>query len=265
MYKSKLGKVLNHFQYPGTPSLWKSLDQQGIPALTIPHISWIFENHNIWNEINDSYHRIGELYSLWNNRFLVQPDDIPQRFELGENNKWSYQYAWSKGHHIGVIGSTDNHLGRPGTNNYTIYTQHTGGLAVALSPENKRDELFDAFHQRRTYATTGTRIYMDFTADDHLMGSEYIASSCPVFSARIAGTNKLANVELVKMEGGLFTTVYRINPDSETIQFIYTDNAFHGSAMYYLRVTQVKEYPNQLYGHNTAEMAWSSPIWITRE
>lgn len=265
LYKSGLGKVLNHFQYPGTLDLWRGLDEQGIPAMTIPHVSWVFENHNIWNEINDTYHRIGELYSLWNNRFLVQPDDLPQRFELGENNKWSYQYAWNKGHHIGVIGSTDNHLGRPGANNYTAYTQHTGGLAVALAPANNRDDLWDAFHQRRTYATTGTRIYMDFTADDHEMGSEYEAVGRPVFKAKVAGTNQLARIELVKMEDGHFTTIYQINPNAETIEFTYTDNAYIRSSMYYLRVTQVKEYPNQLYGHTTAEMAWSSPIWINRK
>jgi hypothetical protein len=32
--------------------------------------------------------------------------------------------------------------------------------------------------------------------------------------------------------------------------------------MYYLRVTQVEEYPGRLYAHSTAEMAWSSPIWV---
>lgn len=35
--------------------------------------------------------------------------------------------------------------------------------------------------------------------------------------------------------------------------------------MYYVRVTQVAEYPDRLYAHSTAEMAWSSPIWVDRE
>ena len=265
MYKTKKSKVFDHYKYPDLPSLWKALDEQGDPAITIPHMSWTFENHDVWNEINETYHKIGEIYSLWNSRFLVQPDDMPQRFELGAENKWSYQYGWSKGNRIGVIGSTDNHLGRPGANNYTIYTQHTGGLAVALSRENNRDSLWDAFQQRRTYATTGTRIYLDFSADDHNMGSEYKTNSAPSFKGKMAGTNTLASVELVKMENGIFTTIYSINPQSETFEFSFTDTKFTKSSMYYLRVKQVDEYPGRLYSHSTAEMAWSSPIWINKE
>ena len=265
MYKNKQSKVFDHYKYPDLPSLWKALDKQGDPAITIPHMSWTFENHDVWDEINETYHKIGEIYSLWNGRFLVQPDDMPQRFELGPDNKWSYQFGWSKGNHIGVIGSTDNHLGRPGANNYTIYTQHTGGLAVVLSRENNRDSLWDSFQQRRTYATTGTRIYLDFTADGHYMGSEYKTNSTPSFKGKIAGTNTLASVELVKMEDGKFVTIYSMNPSSETYEFSFTDTKFSKSSMYYLRVKQIDEYAGRLYSNSTAEMAWSSPIWINKE
>ncbi|MEI6265472.1 MAG: DUF3604 domain-containing protein [Sphingobacteriia bacterium] len=265
MYKSKQSKVFDYRKYPDLPALWKALDKQGDPAITIPHMSWTFDNHDVWNDINETYHKIGEIYSLWNSRFLVQPDDMPQRFELGAENKWSYQYGWAKGNHIGVVGSTDNHLGQPGANNYTIYTQHSGGLAVVLSRENNRDSLWDAFQQRRTYATTGTRIYLDFTADDHDMGTEYTTKSLPQFKGKIAGTNTLASVELVKMQDGAFVTVYSIKPNTETVEFSFTDNQFTKSAMYYLRVKQVDEYKGRLYSHSTAEMAWSSPIWINKE
>jgi hypothetical protein len=265
LYKSKKSKVFDYRKYPNLPSLWKALDNQRDPAITIPHMSWTFDNHDVWNDINETYHKIGEIYSLWNSRFLVQPDDMPQRFELGAENKWSYQYGWSKGNHIGVVGSTDNHLGRPGANNYTIYTQHTGGLAVALSRENNRDSLWDAFQQRRTYATTGTRIYLDFSADEYDMGAEYTTKSAPVFKGKIAGTNTLASVELVKMVDGAFVTIYSIKPNAETHEFSFTDTQFTKSSMYYLRVKQVDEYKGRLYSHATAEMAWSSPIWINKE
>ena len=264
MYKTKPAKVFDHYKYPDVTSLWKALKEQAEPAITIPHVTWAFENHNIWNDINNTYASVGEIYSLWNNRFLIQPDDLPQLFEIGEQNKWTYQYAWSKGHRIGIIGSTDNHLGRPAANNYTIYTQHTGGLAVVLSKENNREELWDAFQQRRTYATTGTRIYMDFTVDGNHMGSEF-KSIFPLFKGKIAGTNKLAGIELVKMEEGKFFTIYASNPMTETYEFTYRDSAFTKPAMYYLRVKQVDEYAGRRYSHSTAEMAWSSPVWINKD
>ena len=35
--------------------------------------------------------------------------------------------------------------------------------------------------------------------------------------------------------------------------------------MYYLRVKQVDEYAGRRYSHSTAEMAWSSPIWVNKK
>jgi len=262
LYRNPGAKVFKHVDYPSLPSLWQALDHQGMPALTIPHVTWTFDDHPIWDDVNNTYRRVGEIYSLWNSRFLIQPGDIPQRFELGVDNRWSYQYAWNHGHRIGLVGSTDNHLGRPGANNYTIYTQHTGGFAGVLASENTRDELWDALQQRRTYATTGTRIYLDFQADRHEMGSEYTTSANPELSVRVAGTNTLASVEIVKYDNGSYETVFVDHPDSTISIFTFTDDRFDGDCFYYLRVQQVNEYPGRPWSHSTAEMAWSSPIWV---
>ena len=90
-------------------------------------------------------------------------DLAPLRFELGIDNPWSYQYAWHRGHEIGVIGSTDNHTGHPGANNWTAHTQHTGGLAAVLAPENTRPGVWDALRQipygvMRSYADIAAAI-----------------------------------------------------------------------------------------------------------
>ncbi|MGA7304434.1 MAG: DUF3604 domain-containing protein [Rhodothermales bacterium] len=263
LYRFPGGKVFKHADYPDLPSLWHALDDQGMPALTIPHVTWTFDDHPIWDEVNNTYRRVGEIYSLWNSRFLVQPDDIPQRFELGVHNRWSYQYAWDHGHRLGLVGATDNHLGRPGANNYTIYTQHTGGFAGVLAPENTRDAIWDGLQNRRTYATTGTRIYLDFQADGHEMGSEYTATAPPKISVRVAGTNTLASVEIVKYQAGAYETIFEDRPDSAVSVFTFTDDGFESDCFYYLRVKQVDEYPGRPWSHSTAEMAWSSPIWVT--
>ena len=257
-------KVFYREHSPTLPELWEDLKQQGKPAITIPHVTWSFNDHIAWEHINNEYRRIGEIYSLWNSRFLTLPDDQPQRFELSPKNKWSYQFAWAKGHKVGLISSTDNHLGHPGANNYSIYTFHTGGLAAVLGKENNREELWDGMHSRRTYATTGTKIYVDFKVNGHHMGSEIDASSSPRFSAQIAGTNMLKKVEIIKYSDNNYETLYEEAPDGETTEFTTTDEHFDSDSFYYLRVTQLEEYPGRPYSHSTSDMAWSSPVWVNK-
>ncbi|SVC53005.1 uncharacterized protein METZ01_LOCUS305859, partial [marine metagenome] len=244
------------------PELWDKLEKQGKPAITIPHITWQFEDHIAWEHLNNKFRRIGEIYSLWNSRFLTLPDDQPQRFELGTENKWSYQHAWANGHKVGLIGSTDNHLGHPGANNYSIYTFHTGGLAAVIANKNTREDLWEGMHDRRTYGTTGTKIYVDFQINDHPMGIEFETDSPPILSAKVAGTNDLKTVEIVKYSNGNYRTIYKENPNGPIAQFSTRDETFKSNSFYYLRVTQMEEYPGRPYSHSTSDMAWSSPIWV---
>jgi hypothetical protein len=263
MYKSRAGKQIGHDSLPDFPSLARALELQGVPVLAIPHVSWPFSNHNIWQDTaGRAFRRIGEIYSLWNSRHLVQPDDDPQLFELGATDRWSYQYAWARGLRLGVIAASDNHLGHPGANNSSVYVRHSGGLAGVLARTNDREELWRSMTGRATYATTGTQIYLDFASDGHVMGSEYQSSTPPRLTGRVAGTNRLALVEVVRLTEGRYTTAFSAKPDGETFAFDFVDANVVGPAMYYLRVMQVAEYPGRLYAHSTAEMAWSSPIWI---
>jgi hypothetical protein len=262
LYKERGLRVFDRRAHPDLPSLWAAFDKQGEPVLCIPHVTWNFEDHTIWDHINNTYRRLGEIYSLWNGRFLIQPGDEPQRFELGKDNRWSYQHAWHKGHRLGVIGSTDNHLGQPGANNYTIYTQHTGGLAVALSQGNNREQLWEALENRRTYATTGTRIYLEFTVNGLPMGSEIQSKDPPVIEGRIGGTNALEKVQVVKYESGAYSVIYDDAPDAEISEFQMEDQDFDSDCFYYLRVTQVSEVPGRLWTYPTNDMAWSSPVWV---
>ena len=57
---------------------------------------------------------------------------------------------------------------------------------MALASENTREGIWDAFQHRRTYATTGTRILLDFSSDGHPMGTEYSSDMPPEFSVKAA-------------------------------------------------------------------------------
>ena len=262
IYKERGCKVFKKHDYSTKSELFRALDRQNKPTIVIPHCMWTQPDHGIWEVVSNKYRRIGEIYSLWNNRFLLQPADDPQRFELGMNNQWSYQYAWHNGHKIGVIGSSDNHTGHPGANNYSVDMQHPSGLAVVLAKENTREAIWDALHKRRVYGTTGTRILLDFTSDGHQMGEEYTANHSPEFSVKVAGTNKIVAVELVKHDSTGYQTLVTKNPDAETCEFEYKDKDFKEDSFYYARARQVDEYWRGMWSYPTCEMAWTSPIWI---
>ncbi len=238
--------------------LWAALEEQGAPFIVIPHVmgEWTeeFETHPLWTKVNNECQPIGEIYSHHNlvHRGGVLSDN-PQRFELGLDATWSYQYAWHKGHKIGLIGSSDNHLGTPGTDDFTPSVGHPGGLAVALAERNDREAVWDALVNRRTYATTGTRIFLDFQIDGHPMGDEFESTTDPAITVVVGGTDKLEKVELVKHDGSGYAVIYVDEPGGEISSFEYVDADFEETSFYYVRAIQVD-----------GEMAWASPIWVTR-
>lgn len=76
--------------------------------------------------------------------------------------EWIVTDALSEGYRIGIVAGSDGHKGRPGASypgasKFGSY----GGLTCHLLPELSRDALFTAFRQRRHYATTGCRAYVD--------------------------------------------------------------------------------------------------------
>jgi len=257
IYRDYGNEIYRHVdeEYDTPMKLWAALEEQGAPFITIPHVmgEWTeSEVHPLWVDVNNEHQPIGEIYSQHNltdeGGFLR---DNPQRFELNMEDTWSYQYAWHVGHRIGLIGSSDNHLGTPGANDFTTYVGHPGGLAVALAERNDRGAIWDAFEKRHTYATTGTRIFLDFRIDGHLMGDEFASTTNPTIAVAVAGTAALERVELVKHDGSGYEVICADEPNSQISSFDYVDADFRESSFYYVRVAQVD-----------GEMAWSSPIWI---
>lgn len=76
--------------------------------------------------------------------------------------EWIVTDALSEGYRVGIVAGADGHKGRPGASypgasKFGSY----GGLTCHLLPELTRDALFAAFRQRRHYATTGCRAFLD--------------------------------------------------------------------------------------------------------
>ena len=90
---------------------------------------------------------------------------------------------------------------------------------------------------------------IEFTADEHTMGSEYRTSESPLIAVRAAGTADITRVEIKKN-----SSVVHVNrPDKRIIELNWRDPDFDGSkaTYYYIRIVQANN-----------EEAISSPIWV---
>jgi hypothetical protein len=141
-----------------------------------------------------------------------------------------------QGYKYGFVANSDDHKGHVGVN----------GLTAVYAPSLDRDDILNAYRERRVYATTNARIRLLFTANDALMGSVLAEASEKELRIEAVGENQLKRVDLFR-NGDLYQTLI---PDgtsfAQTIRI-----ASEGPDNWYVRVTQVDNH-----------IAWSSPIWF---
>lgn len=132
-----------------------------------------------------------EVYSEWGNAVSDKgPYPYIRHSPGGRWTKNTLEYRLSKGDRMGIVASTDDHLGKPGA-----YSQ---GLAVVWAKELSREAIFDAFWNRRTYAVTGDRIELDFRINGHLMGQELSYSKQRNIDVSVSGWDQVSMVEVIK-------------------------------------------------------------------
>jgi hypothetical protein len=155
------------------------------------------------------------------------------------------QEGLARGLRFGVIASSDNHDSRPGR---TVWGHYPGGLVAFLAPELTREAVWKSLWDRHTYATSMDRIYLEFTVNGQIMGSE-IETGGPVEIAFEA----VGQTDGVKAELICNNEVIRTEESgSGMLGASLTHQPPAPDSFYYLRVTQ-----------DNGERAWSSPIWVT--
>ncbi len=148
--------------------------------------------------------------------------------------------ALDKGYKLGFQASSDHH------------STHVS-YACILAEEFSRKGLVDAMKKRHTYAATDN-IILDFRCGAALMGDE-TRSAKPKFAVVVLGTGPLATVELLRNNQIVYTAKPAANKTAE-LRFDWEDAAppqGERANYYYIRVMQ-----------QDGQMAWSSPIWVTK-
>ncbi len=164
---------------------------------------------------------------------------------------WLHDW-WKAGRRLGVIASSDEHSGRGGLRH--------GGIAAVWAQALTRDGLFEAINQRRSYATTGERILVDFEVAGEMMGGVVTAGRGGQIELALSvwGTENLLRVEILRCsleDGDEIRTILSEAPRPESRDFrTMLRESVTGPSMYYARVVQEPvERP---------AMAWTSPVWV---
>ncbi|MFC1735235.1 DUF3604 domain-containing protein [Candidatus Hydrogenedentota bacterium] len=218
--------------------LWKSLPTDA--AITIP-VRLADRAPRVatdWSFRNDALQPVAEIHQT---RGAYEYRGCPGAAQgMLPNIGHTFQDALASGHVIGAAAGS----GHGGGN---------GKLAV-FARSLTREDIFEAILNRRTYATTEARIFLDFRVNGKLMGS--------VLTERAPDMTRTVKLEVRGTAGIRDTVIFKNNvpwkmfeSEGKIISRELTDTKpGDGTDIYYVRVIQ-----------RDGSIAWSSPIWVTGE
>ncbi|MBC7286879.1 MAG: DUF3604 domain-containing protein, partial [Armatimonadetes bacterium] len=280
MYRSDDG------EYPRPWHLFRALRRRHEGrALVIPHHTAARANFCDFSQHDPIHERLIEIYSVWGssersvhdgNPFPLRPPGIPEGgcadgipLDAGEEPAGFVQRALMLGWRVGFTAGGDDHLchaGDPVRSGVEPFRYRDGLLGI-WAEDLTRHDLWDGLWNRRTIATTGARIIVDWTVNEYPIGADIQARPgdgilrARNISVAVSGETKILRIEIIRNN----QVVHAYEPQDEFDVAIdwrdddhFDDVAIRPrSAMppflfYYVRVLQAD-----------GEMAWASPIWIT--
>lgn len=108
----------------------------------------------------------------------------------GRSTENTVEYQLAQGRRFGFVASTDTHRGYPGA--------YGEGVLGVWARDLSRQALMEAFRARRTFASTGARIGLEFTLNGQPMGSELPETADRELDVRVEAQDALAAVEVIR-------------------------------------------------------------------
>ena len=208
-HSSSCGDV--HIVFPGSEAELVFLDDihdlqkfaREHQAILIPHHpaykqGWRGQN---WEVLNIEVSPVVEIFSEHGN---AESDRSPYRYIRhsmgGRYTKNTLQWLWEQGAQVGVVASTDDHLGYPGA--------FGEGLAAVLADTLTRQSIMEAIKARRTYGVNADRIELDFQLNGHWMGETIPYISSRKINVKVKGKHVIDRVEVLRNN----RVIYRDHP-----------------------------------------------------
>jgi len=190
-----------------------------------------------WSQVHEVHQPLVEIFQA---RESFEHSGAPResRQTKGGPEGFSYQDALEHEVIIGVSASPD-HGGTMG---------RTGVWAPSLTSEN----LFEAFHNRHTFGTSGAKISLLFRSENHFMGDKVqrVPSKKPIsFNLQVNAGAPIKRIVIFRDK----KIVHEITAPGDKVDTKWVDNdvPVEERVWYYARVER-----------EDGELAWSSPIWF---
>jgi hypothetical protein len=158
-----------------------------------------------WDYLDTKVSPVLEIYS---EHGLAERDRGPQdyiRHSIG--GRWTrntLREALKKGFRVGVIASSDDHLGYPGA--------YGEGMVGIYAKELSRESLLEALWARRTIAITGDRIALAATLNGQWMGSILPFTAEREIQVSVTGRDEVERVDVLKND----RVIHRHFPEDHT-------------------------------------------------
>jgi hypothetical protein len=203
-----------------------------------------------WRYHDPALEPVMEVYSCWGSSEREGFD----LWDKGMTPRAGAQAGLARGFRLGMIASTDNHVGMPGRSyphDRQAHTGFKGGKVAVYAEALTREAIFDALRERHCYGTTGERIILRFSVNGRRMGSCFSAEGKEeprTLRAEVVGTDQIDRAEVVRNN----QDVHVAFGSGDRLALEWTDaSPMPGTTFYYIRVRQ-----------KDGEMAWSSPVWV---
>ncbi|UCE48785.1 MAG: DUF3604 domain-containing protein [Phycisphaerales bacterium] len=166
---------------------------RGAGAILIPHHpgyleGWRGQN---WSVLHTGVSPVVEIFSEHGN---AESDRGPHRYIRhsmgGRFTQNTLQWLWAQGVKVGVVASTDDHLGYPGA--------YGEGLVAVHAESLTRQSILEAIKARRTYGVSADRIELAFRLNGHWMGEVIGATAARYICVKVKGKDVIDRVEVLR-------------------------------------------------------------------
>ncbi|HIE27829.1 TPA: DUF3604 domain-containing protein [Candidatus Poribacteria bacterium] len=223
--------------------IWRQVDEggrdidvlaksvEGTSGLLIGHhLGWIFAKSDVEAAI--------EIVSAWSPHMVV---NSPAIYEI-----------LNTGRRLGFTGGSDSHRRNPG---------FCGALTGVYATELTAEALVQGIRRRRTIATTGNMIALEFHIGDAFIGDDVSLSGIAPVTFRAWATRPIQSLATIR-DCQVVKELNCVNDVEAILEF--DEEIPAGNHWYYARAILCGDVPNFPNNVVVAEgnHAWTSPIWV---